>query len=324
MLLIPLSSEPLAGEVRRVGAPRSWPALVCAVAVAWLIVFTPRSLRAETPAGLLEEKKVSEGSSEVAQEGFQAAVEPGADPASEDTTELSVSAGALLAGGNSRSAAGTGVLRFQLRRAESQITSAAAANYAQSAVRNEQMETTVENYQGSVRYDYFLSPSTSVFASMTGRRDRFQGLDLRLNVGPGVAFYVVRNQESRLWAEVGYDFQHDLRTREAIDEAEAEGVFLDPDEQRHNARLFAGYEHRLNDRLRFDSGIEYIRQLFVPADLQPARTNWRLNYTSALSTELVRRLSFATAVTAMYDNNPLPNVARLDVMTSFNLVYSLL
>lgn len=291
---------------------------------AGLVMLTPGSLRAETPAGLLEQKKVSEGSSEVAEEGFKKAVDPEAAPPPEDATELSVAAGALMAGGNSRSAAGTGVLRFQWRRAENQVTGAAAANYAQSAVRNEQMETTVENYQGNLRYDYFLSPNTSVFFSTTARRDRFQGLDLRLNLGPGVAFYVVRNQESRLWAEIGYDFQHDLRTRKTLDDAAAEGIVVERDEQRHNARLFAGYEHRFHDKLRFDSGIEYIRQLFVPADLQPARTNWRLNYTSALSTELVRRLSFATAVTAMYDNNPLPNVARLDVMTSFNLVYSLL
>lgn len=292
--------------------------------VSLLIVGSAPSALAETPAGLLERKQVTQGKTEVAKEGFQAAAlrDPNAPP--EDTTELSITAGALLAGGNSRSAAGTGALRFLVRRSESQLSAAGAVNYARSAVRGQQMEPTVENYQGNVRYDYFLSPSVSVFSSLTGRRDRFQGLDLRLNIGPGVAVFLLRQQESRLWLEMGYDYQHDLRTREAIEVAAAGGLVLSPDERRHNARLFLGYEHRLHDKLRLDTGVEFIRQLFVPANLDPARTNWRLNYTSALSTEVVRRLSFACAVTALYDNNPLPDVARLDVITSMNFVYSLL
>jgi putative salt-induced outer membrane protein YdiY len=289
-----------------------------------LTTLIPGPAQAQAPAGIMERKQVTQGKTDVAKEGFQAASvrDPNAPP--EDTTELSIAGGALLAGGNSRSAAGTGVLRFLVRRAESQISAAAAVNYAQSAVRGEQMETTVENYQANVRYDYFLSPSVSVFSTMTTRRDRFQGLDLRLNIGPGLALFLLRQQESRLWTEIGYDYQHDLRTREALESAAAEGLLVLPDERRHNGRLFAGYEHRLNDKLRFDTGIEYIRQLLVPTGSVPPRTNWRLNYNSALSTEIIRRLSFAVAVTALYDNNPLPNVSRLDVITSLNLVYSLL
>lgn len=287
-------------------------------------LFAPAAALAQASAGILERKQVSQGKTDVAKDGFQAAAvrDPTAPP--EDTTELSVAAGALLAGGNSRSAAGTGVLRFLVRRSESQVSAAGAANYAQSAVRGQQMEPTVENYQGTLRYDYFLSRELSVFTAMTARRDRFQGLDLRLNIGPGLAVYLLRQQESRLWAEIGYDYQHDLRTEAALADAATAGTVLLPDERRHNGRLFAGYEHRLSDKLRFDTGVEFIRQLFVTSSVAPDRANWRLNYTSALSTEVVRRLSFATAVTALYDNNPLPNVSRLDVITSLNLVYSLL
>lgn len=297
---------------------------ISVIAVASCSLALPRAAQAQAPAGILERKQVSEGRTDVATEGFQSAPvrDPNAPPA--DTTELSVAAGALLAGGNSRSAAGTAVVRFLVRRSESQLSLTGAANYAQSAVRGEEMEPTVENYQGNARYDYFLSPSVAVFSTMTGRRDRFQGLDLRLNIGPGLAVYFLRQQESRLWGELGYDYQHDLRTAEALQNAAADGLTLLPDERRHNARLFAGYEHRLDDRLRFDTGVEYIRQLFVTLDTSPPRSNWRLNYNSTLSTEIVRRLSFAVAVTALYDNNPLPNVSRLDVITSLNLVYTLL
>lgn len=299
-------------------------AIGTSIAAALCVLASPSDALAQAPAGILERKQVSQGRTDVATEGFQAASLRDPNAPLEDTTELSVAGGALLAGGNSRSAAGTAAVRFLVRRGESQLSLAGAANYAQSAVRGEEMEPTVENYQANARYDYFLSSSVSVFSTMTGRRDRFQGLDLRLNIGPGLAVFLLREQESRLWAELGYDYQHDLRTPEALNAAAADGTVLSPDERRHNGRLFAGYEHRLNDKLRFDTGIEYIRQLFVTLEPSPPRSNWRLNYNSALSTEIVRRLSFAAAVTALYDNNPLPNVSRLDVITSLNLVYTLL
>ncbi len=263
---------------------------------------------------------MSSGKTEVVKDGFQAATLPKAkeDLPPENTTELTMSGGALLTGGNSRNASLTGGLRFLLLRDESQVTAAAAANYAQSApTPDDSFDTTVENYQASVRYDYFITETTALFLGMSGRRDRFQGIDLRLNIDPGFAFYIERSQDMRLWAEGGYSFQQELRSEEAIQAADESGEPVASSERSHNTRFFAGYEQRLDDRLRFDAGVEYIRSISAPE-------NWRLNYSAALSTTLSGRLSFAVSSGALYNNNPLPGVEKLDVTTALNLVYTLL
>lgn len=278
---------------------------------------TPRTrLTGPTPQGTVS-KTITPPKSEVVKEGIQGG--PQRDPTAppEDTTELSISGGALLAGGNSRLGAVTGALKFLVLRGASQFSGGAAANYAKSKSDPDQgLQTTVENYQAGVRYDYFISQPVALFLAFVGRRDRFQGLDLRASVDPGVALFMVREQDLRLWGEVGYDLQDDVRTEEAVADAEAEGFELESSEITHNGRLFLGYQQRLEDRLRFDAGVEYIRNFF---DAE----RFRLNYSASLATQISGKLSIGVVAAALYDNHPLPNVEKLDVMTSINLVYTL-
>lgn len=255
--------------------------------------------------------------SEVAKEGIPGGFvyDPNAPPP--DTTELVISGGALLTGGNSRLGTLTGALRLLVRKGPDQFSAGAAANYARAATSADQpVDTTIENYQAGVRYDHFLTRPISLFLSVLGRRDRFQGLSFRLSIDPGVALYMVRDRELRLWSEVGYDFQNDVRTNQAIDDARAEGMELAPTEISHNARLFLGYAQRLEERLQFDAGIEYIRNILHPE-------SWRLNYSTALTTKVAGTLSVGVVTAALYDNNPLPDVEKLDVSTAINLVYTL-
>lgn len=254
-------------------------------------------------------------SSAVIKEGIQGG--PQLDTDEEDTTDVDVSGGALLAGGNSTLGAVTGAFRFLFLRGSSQFSGGAAANYAQSKPGpNQPLDTTVENYQGALRYDYFVASPIAFFVAFVARRDRFQGLALRTRLDPGVALFMVRDREIRLWSELGYDLQNDVRTREAVANAEAEGFSLSRSELSHNGRLFMGYRHRIEDRLQFDGGVEYIRN-FQDAE------RFRLNYSAALSTRLSRSFSIGVVATALYDNSPLRNVEKLDVTSSINLVYSL-
>ena len=100
-------------------------------------------------------------------------------------------------GGNARLFAATlgGALRW--RRGDDQLKVQGAANYGQSAKGNEHWQTTVENIQGVARYDRFLGDFT-LFMAVQARRDRFQGLDLRLQLDPGVAYYVVHEKDELL------------------------------------------------------------------------------------------------------------------------------
>jgi len=192
------------------------------VLLAGLLLSAPGHAAEPLPDSLVKSKKATEGSTDVATSGFEAA---GKKPDSKDATELEISAGGLASAGNSRSIAATTAGKFRLRRGADQVGAGVAANYAESQVtKGEGLQTTVENFQGKVRYDRFLAGSFVVFGSVSARHDRFQGLDLRINLDPGFGYYFIDEEKQQLWLEAGYDFQHDIRRDEAIQDALAETI----------------------------------------------------------------------------------------------------
>jgi len=171
------------------------------------VLFSPASHAADAaplPDSLLKADTASSGATDVATSGFEKAEKP--TPDAKDATELQLSAGGLASAGNSRSIAGTGAGKFRLRREANQVGAAVAANFARAAAKKDTaLQTTVENFQGKLRYDRFLAGSFAVFGAASARHDRFQGLDLRLNFDPGIEYYLVDQSNEQLWTEVGYD-----------------------------------------------------------------------------------------------------------------------
>ncbi len=286
------------------------------IAVTALSTTTLALAQEDRPAGLLPTSKATEGATNVAVEGFESAEKP-AD--AQDTTEVTVSAGGLLASGNSRSLALTAAANAKLRRLAHQLRSAASANYGRAATeRDAPMQTNVENYQGRLRYDYFVSQRVSLFVGSSARHDRFQGLDLRLNIDPGLAYYFVDEPKHHLWGEVGYDYQFDIRDESIV---ATEGI--DRRQSRHHSRLFVGYDNKVNDAVSFVMGIEYLQGLSPYRDDVTDRVNWQINSDFGLTSRISERFSVAVHLNVRYDNNPLQDLARTDVLTSANLVYEL-
>lgn len=284
------------------------------VAVATLLLAP--AAQAQTQDGLMKQDAATSGATDVASSGFEAPVAPPEE--AKDTTEADISAGALLSTGNARSLSATSAGKFRLRRTVNQFSAAAAINYARSAASpDDDVETTVENYQGKLRYDRFVSGSFAVFLALSARRDRFQGLDLRLNLDPGVAYYFVDDKKQQLWVELGYDLQYDVRRDENITAAALDGTVLDKAETRHNGRAFAGYSNDVSETVSFNTGVEFLK------DVETSE-NWRLNWDAALSSSIGSGFSVATTFSLKYDNNPLPKVKTTDTVTAISLVYKLL
>jgi putative salt-induced outer membrane protein len=286
------------------------------VLMAGLTRSAPSRADEPVPESLLKSNKASEGNTDVATSGFE--IPYHATPDSKDATEIVISAGGLASAGNSRSLAATAAGKFRLRRGSDQFGAGIAANYAESAVDKAQgLQTTVENFQGKLRYDRFLAGSLAVFGALSARHDRFQGLDLRINLDPGVSYYLIDQAEQQMWLEAGYDFQHDVRSAEAITDAYADGWFLGKTNDRHSVRAFVGYASELSDSVSVASGLEYLQGL-------DQATNYRLNWDGGLNSAIGKGFSIATAVSVRYDHNPIPNVEKTDMITSISLVYHLL
>ncbi|MEO6602758.1 MAG: DUF481 domain-containing protein [Polyangiaceae bacterium] len=276
----------------------------------------PQLAAAQAPtSGVMKQDAATSGKTDVASEGFASAVK---NEHQDDATEAKIQGGGLSASGNSRSLAVTSQASVRVRRAANEISAAAAANYGRSAAKaGDPMQTTIENYQGKLRYDRFVSERLALFTSLSGRKDRFQGLDLRMNLDPGLAYYFIQDPKHQLWGEAGYDLQFDIRRNSAIDAALAEGMRLGKTKTRHSARLFAGYRNNLNENVTFNTGVEYLQGL---PDTQFWRFNWDVGLTAAIAT----RFSLATTFSLRYDNQPLAGIRTTDTLTAVNLVYTLL
>jgi putative salt-induced outer membrane protein YdiY len=282
-----------------------------------VVISTPAM--AQEPSGLSSRTPATAGSTDVAKSGFQAVTLPPAE--SKDASTLKLNFGGFVSQGNSRTIALTGGADYFIRRSASQASALAAINYGRSAAGDgEPYATTVENYQARVRYDYFFATSVAGFLSVSARKDRFQGLDLRLNIDPGLAYYFVDVKDHRLWAELGYDLQYDVRNRDFIDAAAAlppgEAAIIEHTEVRHNVRAFVGYANELTDALKFDAGVEYLQNV-------KETKNARINMDAALTAQVNDDFSVATTVAVKFDNNPLPGVEKTDLITALNLVYTM-
>jgi len=225
----------------------------------------------------------------------------------------------FLSTGNSRTLALTGVADYFLRRGTSQFSALAAANYGRSSAgADAASEVTVQNYQARARYDYFFSGALAGFGSVSARRDRFLYLDLRLNIDPGLAYYFIDEKEERLWAELGYDLQYDLRQQSYVDATLLSDTVADAErsEVRHNTRVFAGYVNQLAEAVKFNAGVEYLQNV-------QAAKNAILNVDLGLTSQINTSFSIATTLSIKFDNNPLSGVEKTDVVSALNLVYTI-
>lgn len=265
-------------------------------------------------AGVMKTKAATTGSTDVTTGTFDTAKQSGDVT---EATEAKVQLGALLSTGNSRSLAATGSGSMRLRRDKNELSAVLAANYARSAAKPaDEQKTTMENFQGKLRYDRYVSDSVSLFLSLSGRRDRFQGLNARLNLDPGLAYYFISEEKQRLWGELGYDLQYDVRRREAIQLAATTGTFLEKTNTRHSARGFLGYHTSVNEHVGFDTGAELLVGI-------PGTENWRLNWDNQLTVALDARFSLGASFNLRYDHNPLPGVEKLDTISAMNLICTL-
>lgn len=273
---------------------------------------------AQTANTLLTTKPAAPVTTEVATSGFDKTDVAAAAAPTKNITELALSAGGITSSGNSRMLALTGAGRFKARRDDNQLSLTIAGNYAEAApTPADDRETSLQNIQGKARYDRFFGKGFAGFLSLSERNDRFQGLILRTNVDPGLAYYFIDREKQQFWTELGYDYQFDLRRQEALNVAAAKGVSLNKTQERHSTRLFLGYNGSINSIVGINTGLEYLQGL-------PETKYWRMNWDIGVTSAIGSKFSLATTFNLRYDHAPLTGVKNTDTITSVNLVYQLL
>ncbi len=236
-----------------------------------------------------------------------------------DGTTASLSAGGQISTGNSQLTAGTASGAYETRFSDNGIGISLLGNYGQSATPPSRDErVTVQNVQGRIRYDRYLTDPFSVFLLNTGRHDRFQGLAFRYNLDPGVKYLFVQEPTTKAWGELGYDLQYDIRRRDAIrhvDPTTGVTTYDDKTVLDHSTRVFLGFNHAFNDAVTFGTGIEYLQSVVHTEQ-------WRINYDALLAAKLWGGLALGAGFNLRYDHHPLEGIKQLDTQTVLSVIYS--
>ena len=242
-----------------------------------------------------------------------------------DETRASLAAGGLITTGNSKTVALTLNGQLDLRRGDNGFLLGALGNYGESSIKGAPSRATAQNLQGKLRYDRYFLDSLTGFLIATGRHDKFQGLDFRLNLDPGVKYIPYKDGAQALWVELGYDFQVDARSTEGRIPANADGTpivgapLLDATRTDHSARAYLGYRRAFNTSVTFSTGVELL-QSFVKTDLGSNDT--RVNFDANLAAKLDYGFALGVGFTARYDRLPIAGREKLDTTTTLSLIYA--
>jgi len=117
-----------------------------------------------------------------------------------------VVAGGSMASGNTDSRGVNSSAMLQFRADHHRGTIRAKGNYNET---NDVID--VQNASGSLKYDYFLSKKLFNYGQVLIEHDKFQDLDLRYTVGPGLGYQFIESSSISLFAEAGISYVNENR-----------------------------------------------------------------------------------------------------------------
>lgn len=276
---------------------------------------------------LLEPKREEAAADEALPKGPEQLTEKFKDGApQEDDITLRLSAGASLNTGNTRSFQANGGGDFDLMRGMNAVSAMFNFTYGIAVLdrANDDYERTAANLNSKARYDRFVTLDDSFFAAAVFRRDRFAGLDARVQGQVGYMRNFFRRPRNRLWGEGGYDLTYDNFDPDPLVNPETGAPLLKPDgtpadqsQIVHAGRLFLGYQNQINTAVTFKGGVESLFNILEGEDI---RVNGMASVASKLAGDFQLELRFL----AQFDNVPVPGARKLDTISQVNVIYSLL
>lgn len=166
-----------------------------------------------------------------------------------------------------------------------------------------------DNLYGRLRYDFFLTEKSTVFAGFLGFRDASSGFLYRWMPYTGYLQVLVSSPgRFELWAEGGYRLAWERLSRDAA----AAAAGLGPWRVVHGPTAFLGTQVSLSDTVDLDAGVEALANVRRFGDL-------RVNTFVSLISKIAGDLSFGVSFNSRYLTEPVGDRAPLD--TSMQVVF---
>lgn len=141
----------------------------------------------------------------------------------------------------------------------------------------------IEQVHGFGQYNRLFSERAFAYARVDALHDAVADVDYRITIGPGAGYYFIKNEKTRLSAEVGPSMV-----------LEKQGG---KEKQYLAARIAERYEQKLNDRARLWQSLEFLPQV-------DRLSNYILNAEVGVEADLTKKLSLRTFIQDSYHSKP--------------------
>jgi putative salt-induced outer membrane protein YdiY len=209
--------------------------------------------------------------------------------------DTSAALGLTLTRGNSDTILFTGNIITGKKRDQHEWSFGADATYGENDdVKN------AESLHGFGQYNRLFSERAYGYMRLDGLHDAIADVEYRFTLAPGVGYYFIKEENTRLSGEVGPAFVYE---KQGSDER---GYFT--------LRLAERFDHKLSDRAKIWQSLEFLPQV---DDFE----NFIVNAELGVETGLTEKLSLRTYLQDTYDNEPAPGRDENDFKLVTALAY---
>jgi putative salt-induced outer membrane protein len=209
--------------------------------------------------------------------------------------EKSAALGLTLTEGNSDTLLVTANILASRRGERNEISLGADGTYGENNdVKNN------ETLHGFAQYNRLFTDRFYGYARLDGLHDAIADVEYRFTFSPGVGYYFIKNERTRLSAEAGPGYIYE---KQGEDER---GYFI--------ARLAEKFDHKFNDKTRIWQSLEFLPEV---EDFD----NYIVNAEVGVETQLMTKLALRSSLQDTYDNEPAPGRKKNDIKLVTALVW---
>ena len=151
---------------------------------------------------------------------------------------------------------------------------------------------TANNYKANAQWNHLFTPQSYTYGRVDGLRDVISEVDYRVNLGPGLGYYLLKNTNTFLAAEGGGSY-------------EAQRLDDTGDKNFATLRFANRFEHKVNEHVRLWQNAEILPQV-------DDFNNYVINFEAGVEASISKSFSLKTFLDDNYDSDPAPGKLKND------------
>lgn len=219
----------------------------------------------------------------------------GLKPPSRYPWESSISAGFTLTRGNSHTLLYEGEIRTARKTPKNEYSLGAGGAYG-----SQDSQENVNNYHGFGQWNHLFTKKLYDYVRVEAKRDVIADLECRVNIGPGIGYYLIKETNTTFAVEAGAGYQY-----EHLDGSYNYFATM---------RLADRFEHKFNERVRVWQDMEWLPQV-------DEVDNYVVNFEIGVETSLTKSFSLKTYLDDSFATQPAAGRQKNDLKIVSGIAY---